>query len=124
MPRFLIDVNLPYRFALWSGNDCSHLRDLGETWTDTRILEYARERDMVIVSKDTDFSDRIMVSSPPRVVHIRFGNCRMRDFHSLMTRLWPQVIALSTHNRLVRAYLSRPHRDNRMIAKIDRIIYL
>ena len=42
-PRYLIDVNLPYRFALWSDGDCSHMRDLGETWTDTQIWEYARE---------------------------------------------------------------------------------
>jgi len=108
MPRFLIDVNLPYRFALWSGDDCSHMRDLGETWTDTQIWEYARERNMVIVSKDTDFSDRIVVSlPPPRVIHIRIGNMRMRDFHGLMTRLWPQIITLSTSNRLVRIYQDR-----------------
>ncbi|MGB5832331.1 MAG: DUF5615 family PIN-like protein [Thiohalocapsa sp.] len=54
MPRFLIDVNLPYRLAFWSGGDCSHMRDLGETWTDTQIWEYARERDMVIVSRHGD----------------------------------------------------------------------
>jgi len=108
MARFLIDVNLPYRLALWSGGDCSHMRDLGETWTDTQIWEYARERDMVIVSKDTDFSDRIVVSSPPpRVIHIRIGNMRMRDFHGLLTRMWPQAIALSTGNRLVRIYQDR-----------------
>jgi len=108
MPRFLIDANLPYRFALWSGDDCAHMRDLGETWTDTQIWEYARACDMVIVSKDADFSDRMMVSSPPpRVVHDRFGNMRMRDFHGLITRLWPQVTALSMSNRLVRLYQDR-----------------
>jgi predicted nuclease of predicted toxin-antitoxin system len=60
------------------------MRDIGETWTDTQIWQYAREQDLIIVSKDTDFSDRVMVSNPPpRVVHIRFGNMRMRDFHTL-----------------------------------------
>lgn len=58
MPRFLIDVNLPYCFALWSGEDFEHVRDMGETWTDTQIWQYARDHDMVIVSKDADFSDR------------------------------------------------------------------
>jgi hypothetical protein len=65
MPRFLIDVNLPYRSSVWSGVDFAHMRDIGETWTDSPIWQYARERDMVIVSKDTDFSDRAMISAPP-----------------------------------------------------------
>lgn len=108
MPRFLIDVNLPYRFALWSGDDYVHMRDLGESWTDTEVWRYAQERDLVIVSKDTDFSDRVMVSRPPpHVVHIRFGNMRMRDFHGLMVRLWPRIVELSAANKLVRVYPDR-----------------
>jgi predicted nuclease of predicted toxin-antitoxin system len=108
MQRFLIDVNLPYRFALWSGDDCLHMRDIGEDWTDTRIWQYARERDLIIVSKDTDFSDRIMVSlPPPRVIHIRVGNLKMRDFHALMTQQWPRIVELSASSRLVRIYQDR-----------------
>ena len=88
MPRMLIDVNLPYRFALWTGDDYLHMRDLGETWTDSQIWQYAREHDMVIVSKDTDFSDRVMLTRPPpRVVHIRIGNMRIHDFHAHMNGL-------------------------------------
>ena len=108
MPRFLIDVNLPYRFALWSQDDCLLMRDVGETWTDTQIWEYAKEQDLIIVSKDADFSDRMMVSTPPpRVVHIRYGNLRMREFHRLLTASWPQVVALSRENRLVRIHTDR-----------------
>ena len=108
MPRFLIDVNLPYRFSLWSGDDCIHMRDIGETWTDSQIWEYARDGDLVIVSKDADFSDRVMVSTPPpRVVHIRFGNMRMRDFHTLVSTLWPRIVTLSMTNRLVGVYENR-----------------
>ena len=54
MPRFLIDVNLPFRFSLWSGDDYLHMRDLGETWTDTEVWLYAKEQDLVIVSKDAE----------------------------------------------------------------------
>lgn len=95
MQRFLIDVNLPYRFSLWSGDDCVHVRDIGETWTDTQIWQYARDRNMVIVSKDADFSDRVMVSvPPPQVVHIRLGNMYLRDLHRLLDSLWPRVVQL------------------------------
>ena len=108
MPRFLVDVNLPYRFSLWAGDEHIHMRDVGETWTDSQIWQYARDQDLVIVSKDADFSDRVMVSDPPpRVVHIRFGNMRMRDFHTLTTSLWPSIVALSETNRLVRVDQNR-----------------
>ncbi len=108
MARFLIDVNLPYRFALWAGNDFVHARDLGERWSDSQLWGYAREQDLVIVSKDADFSDRALVSSPPpRVIHIRFGNMKMRDFYGLMHRQWPEIVALSKENRLVSVYEDR-----------------
>ncbi len=108
MSRFLIDVNLPYRFSIWSGEEFSHMRDIGEDWTDSQIWEYARRRDLVIVSKDADFSDRMMISTPPpRVVHIRIGNMRLRDLHILIGRLWPNIASLSDTNRLIQVYRNR-----------------
>ena len=44
---------------------------------------------------------------PPRVVHLRIGNMRMRDFHALISRLWPSIVVLSAANRLVRVYENR-----------------
>jgi predicted nuclease of predicted toxin-antitoxin system len=108
MARFLIDVNLPYRFAFWTGNDFFHVRDLDERWSDSQVWSYARERGLVIVSKDADFSDRALISQPPpRVVRIRYGSMNTRDFHGLIKRQWPMIVALSVKNRLVRAYVSR-----------------
>lgn len=108
MARYLIDVNLPYRFGLWSGDDFIHVRDLDERWSDSQVWAYARERGFVIVSKDADFSDRALISQPPPwVVHIRYGNMQMRDFHGLISRQWPTIVALSAKNRLVRVYESR-----------------
>ncbi len=80
MARFLIDANLPYRFALWQGENYAHVFDIGDDLPDSAIWQYARDRDLVIVSKDADFSDRIILTEPPpRVVHLRVGNMRMRD---------------------------------------------
>ena len=42
MATFLVDVNLPYRFGLWSGPEYLHVKDLGETWTDSQIWQYAQ----------------------------------------------------------------------------------
>jgi predicted nuclease of predicted toxin-antitoxin system len=108
MPRFLIDANLPYYFASWHGDDYLHVYDLNDQWTDNQIWDYARERDMVIVSKDADFSNRIMLSTPPpRIVHVRLGNMKMKDFHTILSRDWPWVRENVSKFRLIRIYADR-----------------
>ncbi len=108
MPRFLIDVNLPRYFSAWIGDEYEHVRDFDDQWTDDQVWEHARTHDMVIVSKDTDFSDRVMLSKPPpRVVHVRLGNMKMRPFHEILTRNWPWVVANISRFRLIRIYVDR-----------------
>ncbi|MDO8294495.1 MAG: DUF5615 family PIN-like protein [Gallionella sp.] len=102
MPKFLIDANLPYRFALWQGEDFAHVFDIGDDLPDSAIWQYAEQNDLIIVSKDADFSDRIMLSEPPpRVVHLRIGNMRMRDLFEFLHRVWPQVVELSASHKLI-----------------------
>lgn len=102
MARFLIDANLPYRFALWQGEDYIHVFDIGDDLPDDAIWLYAQPRNLTIVSKDADFSDRIMlVEPPPRVIHLRIGNMRMRDLFGFLRRAWPQIIVLSSNHKLV-----------------------
>jgi predicted nuclease of predicted toxin-antitoxin system len=108
MPRFLIDVNLPYRFSLWNSPDVVHQFDLGDTWTDDQIWEYAKEHGLIIVSKDADFSVRAIFSEPPpKVIHIRFGNLKMRDFFSVLTKYWDEAVQLTEQNKLVAIYRDR-----------------
>jgi predicted nuclease of predicted toxin-antitoxin system len=76
--------------------------------SDTTLWSHARANQLVIVSKDADFSHRIMLASPPPwVVHLRFGNLRGRDFHALLARLWPSVVGLLPANKLVNVYADR-----------------
>jgi predicted nuclease of predicted toxin-antitoxin system len=73
--------------------------------TDSRIWEFAKERELVIVSKDADFSERIILSAPPpRVVHLRFGNLRRNDYHALLARVWPQIEAMIKNHKLVNVF--------------------
>lgn len=44
---------------------------------------------------------------PPRVIHIRFGNLKMREFHQVLSTLWPDICELSQHYKLVQVYLDR-----------------
>lgn len=62
----------------------------------------------MIVSKDADFSDRIITQSPPpRVVHLRFGNLGRNDFHALLARIWPRIETLLKSHKLVNVFADR-----------------
>lgn len=77
MAQFLIDANLPRRFALWNGPEFELVANYDEAWPDGQVWEYARCHNLTIVTKDADFSDRIMMTEPPpRVIHLRIGNQR------------------------------------------------
>jgi predicted nuclease of predicted toxin-antitoxin system len=108
MPRFLIDVNLPYYFSLWHGESFVHQHDLGDEWTDEQIWEYAKQHDLVIITKDSDFSHRVIFHTPPpKVIHIRFGNVKMKQFFGLLTTHWPQALSLIENHKLVSIYFDR-----------------
>ena len=42
MPKFLIDINLPYYFSLWNTPDFIHQKDLDVKWLDEEIWIYAK----------------------------------------------------------------------------------
>jgi predicted nuclease of predicted toxin-antitoxin system len=108
MLRFLIDVNLPYYFSLWHGEAFIHQRDIDDEWTDVEIWDYAKEHNLIIVTKDSDFSHRIILHTPPpKVIHIRFGNMRMNQFHETLRKHWPEALRLIENNKLVSIYTDR-----------------
>lgn len=60
------------------------------------------------MSKDADFSHRMMTQTPPPwVVHVRFGNLRLKDFQATLARLWPAIEALLPEHKLINVYLDR-----------------
>ena len=108
MPRFLIDVNLPYYFSLWHGEAFIHQRDIDDEWSDSEIWNYAKAHNLIIVTKDSDFSHRIILyTPPPKIIHIRFGNMRMNQFHETLKKHWPEVLRLIETNKLVSIYIDR-----------------
>ena len=63
---------------------------------------------LAIVSKDADFSDRIMLSAPPPwVVRPAFGNLRLREYHAVLARVWPQIEALLPAHKLLIVHADR-----------------
>jgi predicted nuclease of predicted toxin-antitoxin system len=108
MKGFLFDENLPRRLTFTPGLPVVPATVLGASPTDTQVWEYARREELVIVTKDADFSGRIILHTPPPwVVHLRFGKLRRRDFHARLARAWPQVEVLLKTHKLVNVHADR-----------------
>ena len=108
MKGWLFDENLPVQLRFSPKLPVIPASKVGRNPSDSQIWEFARSHDLVIVSKDADFSDRIITQSPPpRVVHLRFGNLGRNDFHALLARIWPQIETLLKSHKLVNVFADR-----------------
>ena len=108
MKGFLFDENLPARLHFSPKLPIVSVSTVGKKPSDSQVWEFAKRRQLVIVSKDADFSDRIITNSPPpRVVHLRFGNLRKNEFHALLARVWPRIETLLKSHKLVNVYPDR-----------------
>lgn len=108
MNGFLFDENLPNRLTFQPRLPVVSSAAVGRSPTDSQVWEYARREELVIVTKDADFSGRMILRSPPPwVVHLRFGNLRRREFHALLARHWPRIEALLPTHKLVNVHTDR-----------------
>ena len=102
MPSYLVDENLPYYFSVWNNEAYIHQRDINDEWDDNKIWNYALEQNLTIITKDSDFSTRIMLHNPPPpVIHIRSGNLKMKDFFLRISQCWEDVTSMSRSHKLV-----------------------
>ena len=71
--------------------------DIGlDTRDDAYILEYARDQDLTIVSKDTDSRHRsVSYGQPPKVIWIGLGNCTTDDVAALFQQRHTEVLEFS-----------------------------
>jgi predicted nuclease of predicted toxin-antitoxin system len=74
MMHLLIDENLPASLADLLPVPCSHATDLGDQPTDQQLWAHAREKQWIILTRDSDFFDRLMLDGPPpKVIWVRKG---------------------------------------------------
>ena len=108
MAKYLIDTNLPYYVSLWRTDDYVFQRDFDPSAPDTDVWEYAREHELTIITKDRDYSDRILLTSPPpRIIHLKIGNLKMRAFHQFISMQWDTILELSAAHKLVYVFIDR-----------------
>ncbi len=78
--KLLFDENLsfrlPHRLADIFPNSI-HVRDVNlKAADDPMVWDYAKNNDLMIVSKDVDMHDLSLVfGNPPKVIWLRLGNC-------------------------------------------------
>ena len=65
-----------------------HVRDVDMKATiDPVVWEYAKNNDLMIVSKDADMHDLSLVfGNPPKVIWLRLGNCSTVQVENLLRR--------------------------------------
>ena len=108
MIRFLIDENLPATLATKLPVVCMHATDLGEQPTDTFLWEYARGEGWSLLTKDTDFFDRLtLIGPPPKVVWLRTGNLRRMELEELVAAQIHRVLSLLEGADLVEVHADR-----------------
>ena len=96
--RLLLDQNLSPRLKETLRDwypESIHVKDIGlESADDLAVWEYARERALTIVSKDSDFRQlSFALGHPPKVVWIRRGNCSTSEIDLLLSESHDDLLA-------------------------------
>ncbi len=108
MKKYLVDANLPSKIKIWRTDEFESVNRLNDEWTDGEIWDYAKQNNLTIISKDSDFSHRIIVSvPPPKIIHIKIGNIKLRDFNSAIEKLWAKAEKISKTHKLVNVFIDR-----------------
>ncbi|HEY1389981.1 MAG TPA: DUF5615 family PIN-like protein [Ktedonobacterales bacterium] len=105
--RFLVDAHLPRRIARRlreAGHDVLHTLDLpdGNRTTDAEINALSLREQRVVVTKDADFVNSILIKHQPyKLLLISTGNIRNAALESLLlTHLPALVSAFNSHDFL------------------------
>ena len=108
MLKFIVDENLPYHFSLWHSNEFIHVFDLPEIKSDEEIWQYARNENLIIITKDADFSNKIMYSPPPpKVIHFKIGNLSIKELYNFLNKNWAFILEETQKHKLINVYIDR-----------------
>jgi predicted nuclease of predicted toxin-antitoxin system len=100
--KLLFDQNLSPRLCdrladLFPGS--AHIDPLGLGTADDRIVwDYARKNEYTVVTKDSDFSEIIvLLGFPPKVIWIRRGNCSTRAIEQILRDSYGAILQLEAN---------------------------
>ena len=100
--KLLLDQNLSPNLIsaladLYPGS--MHLQDAGlDRASDEEVWNHARKNGFAIVSKDSDFNERVMLyGPPPKVIWIRRGNCTTQQIEQILRNAFPDIVILENN---------------------------
>jgi predicted nuclease of predicted toxin-antitoxin system len=102
--KLLFDQNLSPRLVNRLADlypDSQHVFYLGLDQADDRALwEYAKQNDFTVVTRDSDFSELVILQGfPPKVIWIRRGNCSTNQIEEI----------LRSHNKDITQFNENPN---------------
>ena len=95
--KFIVDAQLPPALAHWleaTGHEAKHVYDLQQvSAADAWIWGYAVDTHAVILTKDEDFSERLLQEGDgPTIVWLRIGNCSRPALLRWFAPLLPDIL--------------------------------
>ncbi len=107
--RFIIDAHLPKSLCqifIDLGHEAIHTSSLpeGNATNDQDIILTAAE-DGIVVSRDGDFYESFLLHGrPPKLIHVKVGNMRLKALIALFKQVAPQLIDLLGNYDLLELY--------------------
>ena len=99
-------MNLPTGIRSWNNESFLYQSLIDLTATDNNIWDFAKKRDLIIVSKDSDFTYRIKKTTPPpKVIQFKVGNLRRKEFDEFLNLKWNKIEKEIKFNKLVIVHL-------------------
>ncbi len=91
--KYLIDENLPDCLSAWSSTEFLHVTKISKSIPDTDIWKFALNNDFIILTKDTDFHERILYKNPPpKVILFRLGNTSISYLEAFLKIHWKEIL--------------------------------
>jgi predicted nuclease of predicted toxin-antitoxin system len=70
--------------------------------SDTEIWNYALENKLIILTKDTDFFNRFLISDKaPKIVYFQLGNLSLKQLHHYFNDNWEKIQFEINDSRLI-----------------------
>jgi predicted nuclease of predicted toxin-antitoxin system len=111
--KLLLNENLSPRLALALSDlypDSESVRECGLRGApDVDVWQYAQTNGFVIVSKDSDFSQRsFLLGGPPKVIWLRIGNCTTTRVDFVLRNAAPRIHEFLSHGEESCLVLTHP----------------
>jgi predicted nuclease of predicted toxin-antitoxin system len=103
--KLLFDHNLSPRLVglladLYPNSNHLYLMGLDQE-SDSIVWETAKTQDYIIVTKDSDFNELLIVQGfPPKVIWIRVGNCSTKIIELLLRNNYEAILSFYQNNQV------------------------